>query len=486
MSRVGNNKTFDNDRDGKSQLLSTKNSDDVDKRNSAVDEIHIDERESADALRIYLREMSQSPLLNANEEMDLAEDIDNHVTNLRKLVYRLGFVALEHVKHLKESDQENISNLFLPSSLQPEGKKISNVYQKLEEWETGISDMHGKLEAAYINKSGNLEELREEMIDLMLKYPVVNDFLDEWRDVAEKYASDSSLSLDKLSARRLDEFRDKAKQISATRRSFLENKFLMDLDEFLELMVNVKHALNELESVRRKMLESNLRLVVSIAKKYQNRGLPLNDLIQEGNLGLMRALEKFDYKLGHKFSTYATWWIKQSTSRAIADQSRVIRIPVHMIMTINQMNAVEQRFLQEQGREPSIEELAIKMEIPRERISAIRKMARQAISLQAPVCYENPTMLEDFLSDSDADDPVQGIASKVLREKLQEALATLTEREQQIITMRFGLDGQNPKTLVEVSKNFNLTRERIRQIEIKTLEKLRDPSRRKFFDGYYP
>jgi len=208
-------------------------------------------------------------------------------------------------------------------------------------------------------------------------------------------------------------------------------------------------------------------------------------LIQEGNIGLMRALDKFDYRLGHKFCTYATWWIKQSVNRSIADQSRVIRIPIHMINTINMINAVEQRFIQENGREPSVDELASKLEMPVARVSAIQKMARQPLSLQSSVNDDDETStLEGMVSD-DRNDPVEEIASQVIREKLFEALATLSEREQQIIIMRFGLDGEEPKTLVEVSQHFDLTRERIRQIEMKTIEKLRAPSRLRYFDNIF-
>jgi RNA polymerase primary sigma factor len=259
----------------------------------------------------------------------------------------------------------------------------------------------------------------------------------------------------------------------------------MPVSEFLSTMRELRCQREAWENARSLMLESNLRLVVSVAKQFRNRGLPLSDLIQEGNLGLMKAVDKFEYRRGHKFSTYAIWWIKQSISRGIAEQSRVIRIPVHMLETIRKMKWAEQRLLQEFGREATIEELASVLETPKERISALRKMAQQAISLQSPIGEDRETALEEMILNTESDsDPTRRIAREILREKLREALLTLTEREQQILIMRFGLDGCPPRTLIDVSQHFDLTRERIRQIEIKAIEKFRDPIRKKYFDGY--
>ena len=269
------------------------------------------------------------------------------------------------------------------------------------------------------------------------------------------------------------------------RQNLLEERFLMTLPELTEAIRKLLETHETLQQFRQKMIEANLRLVISIAQKYRNRGLPFNDLIQEGNLGLLRALEKFDFRLGNKCSTYASWWIKHNISRSIAEQSRVIRIPAHMVHAINSMTWAEQRFIQTNGREPEVEELAAILEMPVARISAIRKMACQTISLQAPISSsEDGAMLEDLIADDNStSNPVLDFARKMLYEKLYEMLRTLPERDQQIIIMRFGLFGQSCLPLVEISKRFNLTRERIRQIEAKIIENLRSPAKLKYLDG---
>ena len=318
--------------------------------------------------------------------------------------------------------------------------------------------------------------------EMLLKVP---DSLEEIEDAHDKFVESEidETEVDKLLKADLMKMAE-SMDVDEPIKMYLREIGQIPLLSYEEEIEYAQRVLEGDEEAKQKLIESNLRLVVSIAKKHTNRGLKMLDLIQEGNMGLMKAVEKFEYEKGFKFSTYATWWIRQAITRAIADQGRTIRIPVHMIETINKIKKESRIILQETGKEPTAEELAVKLEIPVDKVKNILEMNQDPISLETPVGSEEDSELGDFVEDDKFPNPYDATTRVLLKEQLDEVLETLNERERMVLRYRYGLDDGSQKTLEEVGKIFNVTRERIRQIEVKALRKLRHPSRRKKLEDY--
>ena len=352
-------------------------------------------------------------------------------------------------------------------------KKVNNIIKKAKEnGKITYGDLAKELDDVNPDQIDKVFDAFEEMgLDLQ-------DDLDEEPDI-EDLKEVEDLKLDEITDTSYDGI-----NVDDPVRMYLREIGRIPLLTFEEELDLAKRILNNDEEARQKLAESNLRLVVSIAKKYVGRGMLFLDLIQEGNMGLIKAVEKFDYTKGFKFSTYATWWIRQAITRAIADQARTIRIPVHMVETINKLIRTSRHLLQQMGREPTPEEIAVEMEIPVEKVMEIQKIAQDPVSLETPIGEEDDSHLGDFIQDDDSPAPHDAASYTLLKEQLEEVMNTLTPREAKVLKLRFGLEDGKARTLEEVGREFDVTRERIRQIEAKALRKLRHPSRSKKLRDY--
>jgi len=439
-----------------------------------------------DPVRMYLKQMGQVPLLTREQEVEISKRIEDAEIEVSKRLHHFGFVVdgyLELADKLLKG-KERFDRVILDKKIESRErymKGLGKLCDQLRQLHAENDDIFRQLTAKNPRGKKKLEEefqknlatMHRVFVRFYYKQKVIEDFCEQVNEVMVKFWKYQR----KLKTHPEDkEFQTKMREIQ--QRAWHTEESIEESNRLL------KHWLKEALKAKTEMVEANLRLVISIAKKYTNRGLSFLDLIQEGNMGLMKAVEKFEYRRGYKFSTYATWWIRQAITRSIADQARTIRIPVHMIETINKLMRVQKQLVQEYGREPSPEEIAEEIHLPVERVRAVLKMAQQPISLQAPVGDSDDTSFGDFIEDKAADNPMEEAGFSMLKDKIKDVLDTLTEREREVLEQRFGLKDGYSRTLEEVGRQFQVTRERIRQIEAKALRKMRHPTRIRKLEGF--
>jgi RNA polymerase primary sigma factor len=442
-----------------------------------------------DPVRMYLKQMGQVPLLTREQEVEISKRIEEAENMVQKHINRFGFIARAHLDLARKlaEGRERFDRVILDKKIESRErymKKLPRLCKQVEQSSASITQQYCQLRNSSKKQTKKLRSVQRAIASLQRFYPhfyFKQKVTEEFVHLADE-AYHTSLYLQTELAKRP---REKRKRLQLGNRvRDLEKNLWLSLGEYAEQYQALKGWMRQALRAKTEMVEANLRLVISIAKKYTNRGLSFLDLIQEGNMGLMKAVEKFEYRRGYKFSTYATWWIRQAITRSIADQARTIRIPVHMIETINKLMRVQKQLVQEYGREPTPDEVAEEVLLPVDRVRAVLKMAQQPISLQSPVGESEETNFGDFIEDKGAENPSDMTAIVLLKEKIKDVLETLTERERQVLEQRFGLVDGYSRTLEEVGRQFQVTRERIRQIEAKALRKMRHPTRIRQLEGF--